>query len=122
MPSSFAIASRCRTPFVEPPVAATHAIAFSSASRVITCEGRTSSRTSRIAIRPASAAASVFAGSIAGMSFSPPGLMPRNSSTVAIVFAVNWPPHAPAPGHAAFSSSCTSSLLIFPAAAAPIAS
>ena len=122
MPSSFAIASRCSTPFVEPPVAATDAIAFSIASRVITCEGRMSSRTSRIAIRPASYAASAFAGSVAGTSFSPPGLMPRNSSTVAIVFAVNWPPHAPAPGHAALSISWTSALLIVPAAAAPIAS
>ena len=35
MPSSRAIASRCRTPFVEPPVAATAAIAFSIASRVM---------------------------------------------------------------------------------------
>ena len=40
--------------------------------------------------------------------------MPRNSSTVAIVFAVNWPPHAPAPGQATSSSSCTSSLLMLP--------
>ncbi len=48
--------------------------------------------------------------------------MPRNSSTIAIVFAVNIAPHAPAPGHAPFSSSCTSSLLIVPTAAAPTAS
>ena len=29
--------------------------------------------------------------------------------TVAIVLAVNWPPHAPAPGHATFSISYSSS-------------
>jgi len=63
-----------------------------------------------------------FAGSVAGTSFRPAGLMPRNSSAIAIVFAVNCPPHAPAPGHATFSSSCTSALLIVPAAAAPTAS
>ncbi len=120
--SSRAIASRWRTPFVDPPVAATAATAFSIASRVMICDGRTSSRTSRIAMRPASYAASVFAGSVAGTSLSPAGLMPRNSSTVAIVFAVNWAPHAPAPGQATFSSSCTSAFDIVPAAAAPTAS
>ena len=48
--------------------------------------------------------------------------MPRKSITSAIVFAVNWPPHAPAPGHATSSSACTSSSLIVPAARAPTAS
>ena len=48
--------------------------------------------------------------------------MPRKSITSAIVFAVNWPPQAPAPGQAQLSSSCTSSSVIFPAARAPIAS
>ncbi len=75
-----------------------------------------------MAIRPLSYAAWCFAGSIAGTSLSPAGLMPRNSSAVAIVLAVNWPPHAPAPGQATPSSSCTSSLLMLPAAAAPTAS
>ena len=56
------------------------------------------------------------------MSFWPAGLIPRNSSAVAIVFAVNWPPHAPAAGHATPSSSCSSSAVIFPAAYAPICS
>ena len=48
MPSSRAIAIRCSTPFVEPPVAATQAAAFSSAERVISCEGRRSRRTTSI--------------------------------------------------------------------------
>jgi hypothetical protein len=42
--------------------------------------------------------------------------------TVDIVFAVNCPPHAPAPGHATFSISYSSSSEIFPARYAPIAS
>ena len=73
-PSSRAIASRWRTPFVDPPVAAMEAIAFSSASRVITCDGVTSRRRRSMARRPASSAASRFAGSSAGMPFSPAGL------------------------------------------------
>jgi hypothetical protein len=39
-----------------------------------------------------------------------------------IVFAVYWPPQAPAPGQATFSISCSSSRLILPARYAPIAS
>ena len=106
--SSRAIASRWRTPFVEPPVAAIAAVAFSSASRVTISEGRTPFRTRSIASRPACSAASFFVGSSAGIPLRPPGLMPRNSSAVDIVFAVNWPPQAPAPGHATLSSSCRS--------------
>ena len=57
MPTSAAIASRCSTPLVDPPVAAMAAIAFSKASRVRTVEGRTSSVTSFIASAPAATAA-----------------------------------------------------------------
>ena len=42
--------------------------------------------------------------------------------TVLIVFAVNWPPQAPGPGQATFSTSYSSSRLILPARYAPIAS
>jgi hypothetical protein len=56
------------------------------------------------------------------MPFSPAGEMPRNSSAVDIVFAVNWPPQAPAPGQATDSSACTSSADIVPALWAPTAS
>ena len=72
--------------------------------------------------RPACSAASVLAGASAGIPFSPAGLIPRNSSAVDIVLAVNWPPQAPAPGQATSSSSCSSSPLIFPTACAPTAS
>ena len=122
MPSSWAMARRCRTPFVEPPVAATDAAAFSIASRVMIWDGRTSSRTSCITSRPHSSAASPFVRLSAGMPFIPAGLIPRNSSAVDIVFAVNCPPHAPAPGQAADSTSCSSAPSILPAACAPTAS
>ena len=122
MSSSRAIASRCSTPFVDPPVAATDAAAFSIASRVTMCDGRTSSRSSRIASRPHSSAASPLPRLSAGIPFSPAGLMPRKSSAVDMVLAVNWPPQAPAPGHAADSTSCSSAASIVPAAYAPTAS
>ena len=50
-------------------------------------------------------AAASLAGSSAGMPFRPAGESPMNSRTVLIVFAVNWPPQAPGPGQAAFSTS-----------------
>ena len=63
-----------------------------------------------------------MAGSSAGMPFRPAGDSPMNSITVLIVLAVNWPPQAPGPGHAAFSISYSSSRVILPARYAPIAS
>ena len=53
---------------------------------------------------------------LAGCDKSLPGMM------MAMVLAVNWPPHAPAPGQAAHSTACSSSSVIFPAAQAPTAS
>ena len=47
---------------------------------------------------------------------------PNVSVIQAIVFAVNNPEQLPAPGHAHFSSSFTSSSVIFPAEYAPTAS
>ncbi len=112
MPSSEAMASRCSTPLVDPPVAATEATAFSIDSRVMMCDGRMSSRTSCITIRPHSSAASPLPRLSAGMPFRPAGLMPRNSSAVDMVLAVNWPPHAPAAGIALDSTSCSSAASI----------
>ena len=41
------------------------------------------------------------------------------SKAMAIVLAVNWPPHAPGPGVAAASSSWSSSSVMRPVASAP---
>ena len=71
---------------------------------------------------PIFSAARCLAGSIAGIELKPTGDRPMTSMTIDIVFAVYWPPHAPAPGHATASSSARSSSVIFPAAAAPMAS
>ncbi len=44
----------------------------------------------------------------AGTIENPDGEIPSASNAIAIVFAVNWPPQAPAPGDATFSSSVSS--------------
>ncbi len=122
MPASRAIARRCRTPLVEPPVAATAAMPFSIARRSRIADGRTSRRTRSIASSPQRRAAASLARSSAGIPLRPAGESPMNSSTMLIVFAVYWPPHAPAPGQAALSISYSSSSVMEPARYAPIAS
>ena len=109
-PASRAIASRCRTPLVEPPLAATAAIAFSSdvaGDDVARAQAAGEHVHDELAglvgdRRPWSASS---AGTIA----EPIGEMPSISKAIAIVLAVNWPPQAPAPGEAASSSSVSSS-------------
>ena len=123
VPASRAHASRCSTAFVEPPVAMTAAIALSKFSRLSTREGRKSSLSISTARFPAAFMTSRRRClSIAGTRELPAGEMPSASNAVAMVFAVNWPPHAPAPGHATVSSSCSSSSVIFPTACRPTAS
>jgi hypothetical protein len=100
---------------VEPPVAATLAMPFSSAARVTIDDGRTSRRTRSMTSSPVRRAAASLAGSSAGMPFKPAGDSPMNSMIVLIVLAVYWPPQAPAPGQATFSISCSSSRVILPA-------
>ena len=63
-----------------------------------------------------------FLSSSAGTMEDAAGEMPRNSPAMPIVFAVNWPPQAPAPGLAEFSSSSRSASLILPTAWAPMPS
>ena len=90
---------------MEPPVAATEAIPFSRARRSRIAEGRTSRVTRSMTSSPHCRAAASLAGSSAGIPLRPAGESPMNSITVLIVFAVYWPPQAPAPGHEAPSMS-----------------
>ncbi len=103
MPNSRAIARRWRTPLVEPPVAGDRQPRRSRAPPA--------SRSAKDGVfapdeRPSRAAPSRMAASVLPRierrdAVEPArGSGPRNSSTVDIVFAVNWPPHAPAPGQA----------------------
>jgi hypothetical protein len=121
-PISVATASRCRTPLVEPPEAVTAAIAFSSEALVIRSLGRRPARRTSMTRRPASKAASPLLASWAGTADGPIGLMPNISKAIAIVLAVNCPPHAPTPGLAASVISSSSASVILPAAWAPTAS
>ena len=120
--ASCAMASRCSTAFVEPPVAATPAMAFSTAARVTIRRGRRSFRTSSITSWPARRATSSFSATIAGTPFALSGDTPSSSHTIDMVFAVNWPPHAPGPGQALFSRAPSCASVSFPAACAPTAS
>ena len=116
------MASRCSTALVEPPVAATAATAFSSAARVTMRRGRRSLRTRSSTSSPAPRAAPAFSAAMAGTPLACIGDTPSSSQTVAIVFAVNWPPQAPGPGQAASSRAPSSASVIRPAACAPTAS
>ncbi len=71
---------------------------------------------------PARSATSALRASTAGTSEKPAGEIPRTSNAIAIVLAVNWPPHAPAPGDATSSISFRPASSRVPAACAPTAS
>ena len=114
-PVSCAIAIKCRTALVEPPVVATAAIAFSRASCVMMSRGRTPRRTRSMTNRPTPRATSRFSVLVAGTLPVPSAAIPRNSDAMAMVFAVNCPPHAPTPGQADASSPHRSSSLRRPA-------
>ena len=71
---------------------------------------------------PERRATSCFFGSPAGTSPLPNSARPRNSTAVAMVLAVNCPPHAPAPGQARSSISHRPASDSLPDACAPTAS
>ena len=107
---------------MEPPEVAPAAIAFSSERFVMIELGRRSSASTSSTSRPHSSATLPFLPSSAGTIELPIGEIPSTSNAIAIVLAVNWPPHAPAPGEAWFSRSVSSSSVRSPAAWAPIPS
>ncbi len=121
-PASLAMASKCRTALVEPPVAITPAIALWSALRVMIWRGRRPFVKISITSFPVSKATSSLRGSTAVTPLNPMGDTPSISNAVDIVLAVNWPPQAPAPGQARLSISFSSRASILPALKAPIAS
>ena len=105
--ASRAMASRCRTALVEPPVAATRAMAFSKASA-----GEDVARADVVAHEHldhelADRVGDLVLARVHGghASRCPSGERPMISIAMAIVLAVNWPPQAPAPGQARSSSS-----------------
>ena len=96
--------------------------AFSIAAFVMICDGRTSSRTRSTVRRPASAAASSFDVSSAGMSLRPAGADAEELERGRHRVRGELPAAGASPGQATDSSSCRSAAVIFPAAYAPICS
>ncbi len=111
-PASSASASRCRTAFVDPPIAACTVMAFSKAGRVRISSGCTSDSRALTASSPHSAAADRRSLVSAAGDAEPNGAIPIASAIVAIVFAVAISAQEPAPGHADFSSSRNSASVI----------
>jgi len=87
-PASRAIARRCSTPFVDPPIATSVVIAFSNALRVRMSRGRRPSRSRRIAASPVRRPTSARLGSTDGTDELPGSDIPSASTHDAIVFAV----------------------------------
>ena len=121
-PASRAMASRCRTPLVEPPSAITSVIAFSNAGLVMIWRAVMPCLSRFTTASPERWANTSRRRSTAGGAAEPGSDMPRASATEAIVLAVYMPPHAPSPGQIARSIRSTSSRLILPARQAPTAS
>ena len=88
MPSRPAMASRCTTALVDPPIAASVTIALWNDSRVITCVMRRSCSTISTARAPVACAASSSRLSGAGVPAIPGIVAPRASATSAMVLAV----------------------------------
>jgi hypothetical protein len=121
-PAAWAIARKCSTALVEPPVAMITATAFSIDLRVTMSRGLMSLRMASI---------STLADSLAEFIFSSCGLAmvdeytsdtPRASKADDMVLAVYMPPQLPVPGTARCSISCRSKSLRLPAAFWPTAS
>lgn len=119
IPHALAIAIRCSTAFVLPPVAMTNTIAFSKLFFVIMSLGLISRFISSSRYLPANRHSTFFNGSSAGVELEYGRLIPSASIALAIVLAVYIPPHAPGPGHEFFTISARSSSSINPAANPP---
>ena len=94
-PARRAIAIRCTTALVDPPIAMVTVTALSNASAVMIVFGVTSSQIRSTTRRPAAAAMRGCAESAAGIDDAPGIVMPRASAAAAIVEAVPIVMHVP---------------------------
>mmetsp|Transcript_108 Transcript_108/g.281 ORF Transcript_108/g.281 Transcript_108/m.281 type:complete len:338 (-) Transcript_108:568-1581(-) len=118
-PHAFAMAIKCNTAFVLPPVAITNTIAFSKLALVIMSLGLMSPFISSSRYLPANRHSTFFRGSSAGVELEYGRLIPIASIADAIVLAVYIPPHAPGPGQEFFTISARSFSSMSPAANPP---
>ena len=121
-PAAWAIARKCSTALVEPPVAMITATAFSIDFFVTMSRGFRSAFTASTSAR--AAAFAVLAVSSCGLAIVllKGRAMPSASNDELIVLAVYMPPHEPLPGMARRSISQKSSSLMLPALNWPTAS
>ena len=120
MPSSCAMAGRCSSELVEPPIAMSSARALRNARFVIIASGAVSSFTSATTASPVSLAIRSLSGSTAGMVPFSGRDMPRASERQFMLLAVNSPAQHPGPGQAHRSMSSSSSSVMLSDAAASI--
>ena len=120
--ASWAIASKCKTAFVEPPSAITTAIAFSNACLVIMSLGLISLDMRFIIASPAFNESSNLLDETASCAELLGKLKPSASIADAMVLAVYIPPHDPGPGIAEDSMSKSSISEIEPCECSPTAS
>ena len=113
--AAFAIASKCITPFVDPPSTVIKRTAFSKDSRVSMSLGLMSFSNKFLMAFPIRVHSSCFSELTAGLEELYGKLIPNTSIAEAIVFAVYIPPHAPAPGIAFLMTALNSSGVISPA-------
>ena len=97
-------------------------MAFSNAFLVMMSRAVMPRRNMFTTASPARCASPSRERSIAGALAEPGRLIPNASAIEDMVLAVNMPPHAPSPGHAARSISVSSPSVMVPAAHAPTAS
>ena len=98
-----AMARKCSTALVDPPVAITSEIAFSMDLRVMMSRGFRSFLIASTSTFADCAAESAFSGSGEAICDEPSRLTPSASKADDIVFAVYMPPHAPTLGQAFLS-------------------
>ena len=99
MSKARAMASRCSTALVLPPVTMISRMALSIDCLVTMSRGLRSSSSSRTAASPAATHSWCFSASSAGVHELYGRLRPMHSIALLMVLAVYMPPHAPAPGH-----------------------
>ena len=121
-PAVWAIARKCSTALVEPPVAMITATAFSMLFRVTMSRGFRFCRTASTSTLAAALALATISSWTLAIVLEPGRLMPSASIAELMVLAVYMPPHEPEPGIARRSISPRSCSLKVPAVNWPTAS
>ena len=103
IPIAFAIASKCKTAFVDPPKVIVTVMALINAFRVIISFGVIFFSNKFFIALPEFIQSKFLSLEIAACEELPGKLIPNASTAEAIVFAVYIPPHDPGPGIAFFS-------------------